>query len=95
MKKKPVANKPRAKRAVSRLSRARSREELKDTMRAEYRFDYSKAKPNRFAARLSPDVVAVFLDPDVAAVFRSSEAVNSLLRSVIAAVPASKQGQGE
>ena len=63
-------------------------------MRAEYRFDYSKAKPNRFAARLSPDVVAVFLDPDVAAVFRSSEAVNSLLRSVISAMPESKRGQG-
>ena len=27
------------------------------------------------------------LDPDVAAVFKSSEAVNNLLRSVIAALP--------
>jgi hypothetical protein len=42
---------------------------------------------NLFASRLSPDVVAVFLDPNVAAVFCSSEAVNSLLRAVIAAVP--------
>jgi hypothetical protein len=87
MKKKHAVSKPRAKRA--------SRAKLPDTLRPEYRFDYSKAKPNRFADRLSPDVVGVFLDPDVAAVFRSSEAVNSLLRSVIAAVPASKQGRGE
>jgi len=80
MKKKHVASKPRAKR---------------DTMREEYRFDYSKAKPNRFAARMSPVVIAVVLDPDVAAVFQSSEAVNSLLRSVISAMPESKHGQGD
>jgi len=31
--------------------------------------------------------VAVVLDPDVASVFQTSEAVNSLLRSVILALP--------
>ena len=76
MKKKSVTNKRKIKR---------------DTMRAEYRFDYSKAKPNRFAARMSAGALAVVLDPDVAAVFQSSEAVNSLLRSVISALPESKQ----
>jgi len=76
MKKKPVPNKRKIKR---------------DTMRAEYRFDYSKAKPNRFAARMSAGALAVVLDPDVAAVFQSSDAVNSLLRSVISAMPESKQ----
>jgi hypothetical protein len=59
-----------------------------DEMRREYRFDYSKAKPNRFAAALAADAVTVVLDPDVAAVFDSSERVNALLRSVIAAMPA-------
>jgi len=34
--------------------------------------------------------VAVVLDPDVASVFNTSESVNALLRSVIAAVPTSK-----
>ena len=63
----------------------------RDTLRAEYRFDYSKAKPNRFAARMSEGSIAVVLDPDVAAVFQSSDAVNSLLRSVISAMPESKQ----
>ena len=55
-------------------------------MRPEYDFDYSKARPNPYAARLK-DRVAVVLDPDVAAVFPTSEAVNTLLRSVVAAVP--------
>jgi hypothetical protein len=55
--------------------------------RPEYRFDYRKARPNRFADRMKAGTVAVVLDPDVAAVFRSSESVNSLLRSVISALP--------
>ena len=62
-------------------------------MKAQYRFDYSKAKPNRFAAKMSGCAVAVVLDPDVALVFKSSEAVNAFLRSVICAMPASKHGQ--
>ena len=59
----------------------------------EYRFDYARSKPNRFATKLSKDAVAVVLDPDVAAVFKSSESVNELLRSVIAAMPESKPRQ--
>jgi len=58
-----------------------------DEMRREYRFDYTKAKPNRFAAEMGAGTIAVVLDPDVAAVFQSAEAVNALLRSVIAALP--------
>ena len=64
---------------------------LRGTMRKEYRFDYRRAKPNRFAEKMSEGVVVVILEPDVAAVFKSSEAVNTLLRSVIAAMPESKQ----
>ena len=59
-------------------------------MRKEYRFDYGQAQPNRFAQEMSKGAIAVVLDPDVAAVFRSSEAVNALLRSVIAAMPETK-----
>ena len=57
-----------------------------NAMRAEYRFDYRRARPNRFAAALR-DRTAVVLDPDVASVFASQETVNKLLRSVIAALP--------
>lgn len=56
-------------------------------MRAEYGFDYSEAKPNRFAGRMNRGVVAVVLEPDVASVFGSSAKVNALLRSVISALP--------
>ena len=59
----------------------------KDEMRGEYRFDYAKAKSNRFAGRIKNGAVAVILDPDVAAVFGSSNKVNALLRSVIATLP--------
>lgn len=52
-------------------------------MRAEYELDYSRAKPNRFAARMNRPVVAVVLEPDVASVFDSAAKVNAQLRSVI------------
>ena len=70
-------------RKKSRISR--------DAMRAQYRFDYERAKPNRFAAKMPEGAVAVVLEPDVAAVFKSSEAVNALLRSVISALPESRR----
>ena len=56
-------------------------------MRPEYRLDYGKARPNRFAGRVPANAVAVVLDPDVTSVFDSSDSVNALLRSVIKAMP--------
>lgn len=64
----------------------KKRQTASDAMRKEYRFDYRQAKPNRFAEKMTEGALAVVLEPDVAAVFRSSEAVNTLLRSVIAAI---------
>lgn len=58
-----------------------------DEPRGEYSLDYSKARPNRFAARMATGSVAVVLDPDVASVFRTAASVNELLRSVISAIP--------
>lgn len=58
-----------------------------DDLRPEYSFDYSKARTNRFAARLKGRTVAVVLEPDVAAAFPSSKAVNRQLRAVVAKVP--------
>lgn len=65
----------------------RKRPREANQMRPEYRFDYRKARPNRFAGRIQAGAVAVVLDPDVASVFGSSETVNALLRSVISAMP--------
>jgi hypothetical protein len=56
-------------------------------MRREYRFDYRKSRPNRLTPLLKGRTVVVVLDPDVASVFQSPDSVNSLLRSVIAALP--------
>jgi hypothetical protein len=54
-----------------------------DELRPEYRFDYSKARPNPYAARLKGKAVAVVLDAEVAAAFPTSESVNRALRAVI------------
>lgn len=51
-----------------------------DELNQYYNFDYSKAKPNRFAARLAKESLMVVLDPDIAAIFPTSEAVNEALR---------------
>ena len=64
-----------------------------EAMRREYRFDYRKSRPNRFAPLMKEGAVAVVLDPDVASVFRSPESVNSLLRSVITALPKQTKAQ--
>ena len=58
-----------------------------DDMLPEYRFDYSKARPNRFAAQLKRGSRAVVLDPDVAAVFSTPESVNAVLRALIETMP--------
>ena len=65
----------------------------KEDLLREYRFDYSKTKPNRFAAEMTVETIAVVLDPDIAAVFKSAKTVNAALRSVISGVskPAGKR----
>jgi len=72
---------------MKRTSNRRPRRPAPADIRAEYHFNYRKARPNRFAALMKGSTVAVVLDPDVAAVFQTSEAVNLLLRSVISALP--------
>jgi hypothetical protein len=52
-------------------------------LRAAYRFDYGKSRPNRFAARMKDGAVAVVLDPDVASAFRTPASVNAALRSLL------------
>ncbi|MFV2065342.1 MAG: hypothetical protein ACC645_00070 [Pirellulales bacterium] len=59
-----------------------------DELRDEYEFDYSKAKPNRFASRVDQGRLVVALDPDVSDVFTTPEAVNKVLRALIEAMPA-------
>jgi hypothetical protein len=56
-------------------------------LKAEYDFDYAKARPNRFAGRPGKDCTVVVLDRDVSKVFSTSEAVNGALWAFIAAIP--------
>ncbi|MEO7912063.1 MAG: hypothetical protein ABIV47_20660 [Roseiflexaceae bacterium] len=59
-------------------------------MQAEYHFDYTKARPNRFAPTIAEGSRVVVLDPDIAKVFRSPDAVNVVLRALIATMPKTK-----
>ena len=56
-----------------------------DEMRPEY--DFSKGRPNPYAARFKSGVVAVVLDPDVAKHFPTARAVNDALRAVSKQAP--------
>lgn len=62
----------------------------KGELRPEYRFDYSKARANRFAGR-SRDNLVVVLDADVAQVFTTPESVNEVLRALITTMPPVKK----
>ena len=54
-----------------------------DEMKPEYRFDYSKARPNRFAEEYNRTQITVVLDADIAEKFPSSESVNEALRFLV------------
>jgi hypothetical protein len=58
-----------------------------DELRPEYDFDYRTARRNRFADRVPRERLVVVLDPDVSEVFTTAEAVNTMLRAVISAMP--------
>lgn len=58
-----------------------------DELRPEYKLDYKKARPNRFAAHMTADTRAVVLDADVAKVLTTPAAVNAVLRALIETMP--------
>ena len=45
-------------------------------------YDFSRARPNKYASRFAKDSIAVVLDPDVAAMFPSAGEVNEALRAL-------------
>jgi hypothetical protein len=76
---------------MKKTSAAKSRELRRDKdLRSEYRFDYEKARPNRFAHRARAKSIVVLLAPDVAKVFKTGESVNDALRAILKAVPRRK-----
>jgi hypothetical protein len=71
---------------MKKTQAAKTRRSISE-MRREYRLDYGKAKPNRFASRADQHRTIVVLDPDIAEVFTTPESVNDILRALIAAMP--------
>lgn len=64
-----------------------------DELLSEYRFDYKRVKPNRFATRNETQkLTVVVLDEDVAQVFTTPESVNKVLRALIESMPQSASG---
>ncbi len=63
-----------------------------DDLRPEYRINYRKSRPNRFAGKAKDDRRVVILEPDVAAVFKTSEEVNEALRGLMESMPPKAQG---
>jgi hypothetical protein len=45
-------------------------------------YDFSRARPNKYAARYAPGSLVVVLEPDVAAAFPSATAANEALRAL-------------
>ena len=45
-------------------------------------YDFSRARPNKYAARYAKGSIVVTLDPDVAAVFRGAREANDALRAL-------------
>lgn len=74
---------------MKRTSSIKPQDTSFDDMLPEYNFDYSKARPNRFAERVYKDRRVVLLDPDISNVFTNSESVNMVLRAIIATMPKS------
>ena len=66
---------------------SKSRGNKSEDMLSEYKFDYSKAKPNRFAGQISKERLVVLLDPEVSKVFTTPESVNTVLRALVTALP--------
>lgn len=54
---------------------------------AEYRLDYTKAKPNRFLGKIKKTNLIVSLDEDVSEFFKNSDTVNHILRTLMQAFP--------
>ena len=72
---------------MKKKSPTKAKAKQPDELALEYRFDYRKAKPNRFAKRTRPESIAVLLDPDVAQVFETGHTVNAVLRALMTTMP--------
>lgn len=76
---------------MSQEPQDKSEEFEREDMKPEYHFDYTKAKPNRFAQKQADGSLVVVLEPDIAQVFSTPESVKRVLRALIATMPTTSQ----
>ena len=57
-------------------------------MRKEY--DFSQARPNRYAKKYAEGTNIVMIDPDLVQFFPDSKSINATLRALVALLPESK-----
>jgi len=79
---------------MKNTSRPKAKAKRSNGLRSEYSFDYTKAKPNRFANRVRQGSVAVLPDPDVARAFKNAESVNAVLRALLSTMPGRRTREG-
>jgi hypothetical protein len=53
----------------------------------EYHFDYSKARPNRFAKGIAEGSLVVVLEPELTQVYKTPERVKAILKAIAQAMP--------
>jgi hypothetical protein len=61
--------------------------EQNEDMLPEYHFEYSKARPNRFAKDIVEGSLIVVLEPELAQVFKTPEQVTAILEAIAQAMP--------
>ena len=64
-----------------------------DDLESNYDFDYTKAKPNKYAL-LPKEQMIVLLEKDITRYFRTPDEVTNALRSLIQAIPPRDQRAG-
>jgi len=67
---------------------ARARTASADEVLPEY--DFSHARPNKYASRFQAGSAVVVLDPDIAAIFPSASEVNEALRALAGVIRRSR-----
>ena len=72
---------------MSKIPSTKGNPSVSSEMLSEYRFDYRKARRNRFAQSIEEGSLIVVLDPDIAKVFQTPEAVKQVLRALIQTMP--------
>ena len=68
---------------------------MTEDLHDKYEFDYSQAKPNRFASCMKKGGRLVVLEPEVAEAFPESESVNAVLKALLKTMPSRPKNEAQ